>query len=83
MSRKSKKHRGTFGGVRKIDAEPESIAHAIMSRVSPITRMKDGKPIIDKGNKATEMQVLKEQEEERKALEREKSKAKVKPRGPR
>ncbi len=64
-----------FGGVDKIDAEPESIARAIMSRVSPLPRTKVGKPVIDKGNKAIAKQVLKEQEEETKALKREKEKA--------
>ncbi len=71
----------TFGGEEKIDAPPESIAHAIMSRVSPLPRTKDGKPVIDKGNKAIEQQVLKEQEEEKKAIEREK-KSKPKARRP-
>ena len=79
MSQEKDKDR--FGGQEKIDAEPESIAHAIMSRVkNPLPRTKDGKPIIDKGSKALERQVLKEQEEELKALKREKEKSKVRPR---
>ncbi|MXY52530.1 MAG: hypothetical protein F4Y86_08405 [Gammaproteobacteria bacterium] len=78
-----KNDQDTFGGQKKIDAEPESIAHAIMSRVkNPLPKTKDGKPIIDKGNKATERQVLKEQEDETKALEREKEKAKAPRRRP-
>ena len=76
----------TFGEVKKIDAPPETITQAILSRVGKkakvdsLTRTNDGKPLIDTGSKEVEMQVLREQEEELERIKREKVKAKVKPR---
>ena len=67
----------TFGGVEKIDAEPETIAQSIFARTKKqvnVPVLKDGKPVIDTGDKETERQVLMEQEEQKKVLEREKAK---------
>ena len=55
MTRRSE--RDTFGGVDKIDAEPETIAQAILgrtkTRVSVPQYDKDGKPVLDTGTRRT------------------------------
>lgn len=67
MSKRNKKDK--FGGVEKIDAEPETIAARIMQKVEvPVTR--DGEQVItDKGSKKRLRKVLREQEKEEREQE--------------
>ena len=71
MSKRNKKDR--FGGVEKIDAEPETIAARIMQKVE-VPVMKDGEQVItDKGSKKKLRKALREQEKEEQKEQEEKS----------